>query len=234
MGGETVGQSFGSAFDFFGNVIFTWVPSVLASIFNAVNSGSSTATSTLGQFTQPVQASDFPGFLQDVSAPGVYDSLSQGWYVFVLLSIAFSLPFLAVSIYCSIRVFLLRRHERRQFHAAGQPVVARDIPKTQLRWGRILEQIRGSTEHGSRMAILEADIMLNDLLDVQGYKGETMADKMKQVNRASFNSIDAAWEAHRVRNLIAHEGEAHALNQREVRRVISLYEKVFKEFGYIT
>ena len=75
--------------------------------------------------------------------------------------------------------------------------------------------------------------MLNELLDVLGYRGETMADKMKQVVRGDFNTIDLAWEAHKVRNRVAHEGAEHLLSGREARRVISLYEQVFREFKFI-
>ena len=89
------------------------------------------------------------------------------------------------------------------------------------------------TPESWRLAILEADIMLNELLDLQGYKGETMADKMKQADRANFNTIDAAWEAHKVRNRIAHEGEGHEISAREARRVIDLYERVLKEFRIV-
>jgi len=232
MNEPTFGQSITSAFDFFGQVIFMWVPSVVATVVESVRGGTNPPPGS--EFlSQPVSAPDFPQFLGQVSAPGVYDSLVNGWQTFVLLSLAVSIPFLAVSAYCSIRVFLLRRHEAKMFNAAQRPVATRDIPKTQLRWSRILEQARGGSEHGWRLAILEADILLNELLDMQGYKGETMADKMKQVDRAHFNSVDAAWEAHKIRNRIAHDGAAHALSQREARRVISLYEKVFREFGYI-
>ena len=75
--------------------------------------------------------------------------------------------------------------------------------------------------------------MLNELLDVMGYKGETMADKMRTIDRASFNSIDLAWEAHKIRNKIAHDGSAHQLTLREARRVVTLYEKVLKDARYI-
>jgi hypothetical protein len=234
MGGElTLGGTVASALRFFGDVLFMWVPSVVTTVSNSIEQGAGTTTPGWGSLTRPISATGFPAFLERVSAPGVYDSLVEGWYVYVLLSFAFSLPFLAVGVYCLIRVFLLRRHERRMLLTAQHPVTARDVPKAQLRWSRILEQSRGGTEHGWRLAILEADIMLSELLDMQGYKGETMADKMKQVDRANFNSIDAAWAAHKVRNRVAHEGIAHALDQREVRRVISLYERVFREFGYI-
>ena len=96
-----------------------------------------------------------------------------------------------------------------------------------------MDQMSTGTPESWRLAILEADIMLNELLDLQAYKGETMADKMKQVDRANFNTIDLAWEAHKVRNRIAHEGAEHEINAREARRVIDLYERVFKEFRIV-
>jgi len=223
-----------SAIGFLSDVIFKWVPNVLTIIFESIqNTGTEVPTPISDSLARPLNASDFPRFLEQISAPGVYDAFVQGWHTFVLLSILFSLPFLAVSVYCLTRVFLLRRHEERMFLASQQPIVARDIPKTQLRWSRILEQARSGNEHSWRLAILEADIMLSNLLDVNGYKGETMAEKMKQVDRADFNSIDAAWEAHNLRNKIAHGGEAHELSAREIRRVIGLYERIFREFHYI-
>jgi hypothetical protein len=80
---------------------------------------------------------------------------------------------------------------------------------------------------------LEADIMLNELLDLQAYRGETMADKMKQVERGDWKTIDLAWEAHKMRNAIAHQGSMQRLSEREARRVIGLYEQVFKEFKFV-
>ena len=123
--------------------------------------------------------------------------------------------------------------ERRRFAAAQRPLAARDVPKTELRWKRVLEQVHSDSEKAARLSILEADIMLNELLDVRGYKGETMADKMRGVDRANWNTIDLAWEAHKIRNKIAHEGETHPISGREARRVIALYERVFREFNFI-
>jgi hypothetical protein len=66
-----------------------------------------------------------------------------------------------------------------------------------------------------------------------GYKGDTLSDKMRQVERSDFTYIDKAWEAHRVRNRIAHEGSDFELTEREARRVIDLYGAVFEEFHFI-
>jgi hypothetical protein len=75
--------------------------------------------------------------------------------------------------------------------------------------------------------------MLDDLLGSLRLPGETMGEKLKAVEKSDFNTIDFAWEAHKARNMIAHEGPEFLLNQRETRRIISLYESVFREFEII-
>ena len=228
------GESSASALGFLGEVIFKWMPSILTVMFESVQQPTTGVAATMpSPLIRPLSTSDFSRFLENASTFGVYDSLVEGWQTYTIFSPVFSIPFLIVIIYCLVRVFLLRQHEARMLRVAQKPVAAQNVPKTLLRWNRILEQTRSDNEHNWRLAILEADIMLNELLDVRGYKGETMADKMKQVDRADFNSIDAAWEAHKMRNRIVHEGTGHALSSRETRRVIELYEQVFREFGYI-
>ncbi|MBV9159447.1 MAG: hypothetical protein JO019_02500, partial [Candidatus Kaiserbacteria bacterium] len=171
-------------------------------------------------------------FLQTQS-PDQFERVFHDWGLFVAISIILSLLLGAACIYCMARIYQVRLNEWARFKAAGQTVAARDVPKTQLRWNRVLEQIGSEDEREWRLAILEADIMLNELLDVLGYKGETMADKMKMVNRSQFRSIDAAWEAHGLRNRIAHQTLALPLEKRDARRAITQYESVFREFGFI-
>lgn len=222
-------EQFPSALSFLGEVLFRWVPASIAAAYGSIE-GNESPFSQLGA---PVSAWDVPGLLQRTASSDVYQGLAEGWYTFTLISLLVSIPLLALVIYCWIRIMQIRRLERLAWAQAQRTVATQNIPKTQLRWQRVTEQANSSSPESWRLAILEADIMLSELLDLQGYRGETMADKMKRVERGDFNSIDAAWEAHKVRNRIAHEGAAHELSAREVRRVISLYEKVFKEFKYV-
>ena len=60
-----------------------------------------------------------------------------------------------------------------------------------------------------------------------------MGEKLKAVEKSDFTTIESAWEAHKARNMIAHEGSDFLINQREIHRIISLYEAVFKEFYLI-
>ncbi len=222
------------AFWFLGEVAFKWVPgTALTVVGEGVPPPPGPPAPMLPPVTAPVTYPDVVQFLQTASAPGVYETIFQRWSVFVGISLLLSLILAALVIYCCVRIFQLRQVERRRFLAMQRPVAAKDVPKTHLRWNRILEQARGDDPQGWRLAILEADIMLNELLDTLGYKGETIADKMRVVERGDFNTIDLAWEAHRVRNKIAHEGLAHPIDQREGRRVITMYERVFREFQFI-
>ena len=162
------------------------------------------------------------------------ETITGFWGAWYVLAVFLSLVFLTMIAYCAMRILQVRRAERAALIKQAHPVATEDIPRTQLRWQRILEQVATEDENQWRLAILEADIMLNDLLDLLGFKGETMSDKMKQVDVAVFNTIDYAWEAHKIRNVIAHEGTSYRLDAREARRVIKMYERVFKEFKFVS
>jgi hypothetical protein len=107
------------------------------------------------------------------------------------------------------------------------------VPVKNLRWEKVLALLRSNNQSDWKLAILEADIILGDLLDAMRYKGETVADKLKNIEESDFRSIEAAWEAHKFRNTIAHEGSDFLVTEREAKRIISLYMQVFEEFSFI-
>jgi hypothetical protein len=83
-----------------------------------------------------------------------------------------------------------------------------------------------------RLAILEADNLLSELLKTLPYSGETVGEKLTNADRKKFTTLEDAWEAHKVRNKIAHEGSEYKLTEREARKVIGLYKNVFAEFNF--
>jgi hypothetical protein len=101
------------------------------------------------------------------------------------------------------------------------------------KWDRVIDHIESDNPSDWRLAILEADIMLEEMMDKIGVLGDTLGEKLKNVEKSDFSTIDSAWEAHKVRNSIAHQGGAFSITEREARRVIRLYQSVFEEFKYI-
>ncbi len=101
------------------------------------------------------------------------------------------------------------------------------------KWEQIQMHLNSKNPSEWRVAIIEADIMLDDLLKSIGYHGDTVGEKLKAVEKSDFTTVESAWEAHKVRNQIAHLGAGFQINEREVKRVIGLFEAVFREFQII-
>jgi cell division protein FtsL len=220
------------SFQFLAQIAFQWVPAVVVTVAKTGQPGGvEYPQPPIG--AQPATAQQMAEYIQTISTPGTYDTLVRDWGIFVALSIFVSLLLVTLIIYCVIRILQIRHRENLKFAAAQHSVASHDVPKSQLRWKRIVEEASSEDEQKIRLAILEADIMLNELLDTLGYRGETMADKMRQIDRSNFNTIDAAWEAHRARNAIAHQGSEAKMSLNDSRRIIGLYERVFREFRFI-
>jgi len=71
------------------------------------------------------------------------------------------------------------------------------------------------------------------MLDKMGYDGVSIGDKLKNVERSDFVTLDKAWAAHKVRNQIAHDGMSFKLTREVAERTIKDFEEVFREFYYI-
>lgn len=144
--------------------------------------------------------------------------------------IVLCLLLLASIIYCLVRIRQIDREEEwKMMENAMTPY----SPSGNPRWQRVLNHIESGEEGEWRLAILECDIILGEMLERMGYHGETIGDKLKSVEPSDFATLDKAWEAHKVRNMIAHEGANFALSEREARRAVGLYKDVFEEFHFI-
>ncbi len=132
-------------------------------------------------------------------------------------------------VYLIRRLSAVRQAERSRLY----PTIEKEYVPTHPRWQKIQDHIASTNETEWRLAVLEADILLLDLLEKLQLPGDTIADKLKAVEKSDFTTLDLAWEAHKVRNRIAHDGMTFVLTQREARRVIALYQEVFTEFKLI-
>lgn len=105
-----------------------------------------------------------------------------------------------------------------------------EVFKEHPRWAIIKGYMSSPSEALWRIGILEADNMLAEILKEKGYAGETVSDMLKNAN---FGTVRMAWDAHMVRNMIAHEGSTFILTERDAKRAFMLYESVFRELKAI-
>jgi len=101
--------------------------------------------------------------------------------------------------------------------------------KTQ--WEVILDHVGSDNPAEWKLAIIEADNILDELLKEIGYGGETLGDRLKSIDTDNLSTLSGAWDAHKLRNAIAHE-QGFELTRREAKKAIKLYEETFRELGY--
>ena len=154
--------------------------------------------------------------------------LAHVWLWIIVIGYILAVLALVVIIYATVRLFELRKREEEYY---GTLILApEETGGANPRWLHIEELANSVNSSDWRSAIIESDIMLDDMLTRQGYDGESIGEKLKAVEPSDFNTLDDAWEAHKVRNQIAHEGSAFDLSEMLARRTIARYESVFREF----
>ena len=63
-------------------------------------------------------------------------------------------------------------------------------------------------------ALMEADKLVDHTMKIQGYAGQTFADRFRIVQEnLSKDMNNGIWQGHRVRNQIVHESESKIVNQ---------------------
>lgn len=165
------------------------------------------------------------------STAGLSAWLAHLWIWIIVIGYVLSVIGLFVIIYCTVRLFELRRREE-EFYST--PIVPPESATAMHpRWEHIQSLLEGASPSEWREAIIEADIMLDDVLTKQGYVGDGVGEKLKSVDKAELKTLQDAWEAHKVRNLIAHQGSTFDLSETVAGRTIAHYEAVFRELKVI-
>ncbi|MFA6432737.1 MAG: hypothetical protein WCV82_02905 [Candidatus Paceibacterota bacterium] len=156
---------------------------------------------------------------------------------FVVLSIPFSLFCLIGIVYCIEGLKRIRAREVEKFDLKVEPAFEK-VPgegnrDLSVRWDKAANLLNSQNENDWKQAILEADTMLEDVLRGLGYQGDGVGEMLKRVQPGEFKNIDDAWEAHKVRNRIAHDGSSFPMSHHEANEAIQRYKRVFEEFYYI-
>ncbi len=151
-----------------------------------------------------------------------------------MFGLFFAFCLLVMAIYIRVRIIQV---EHGGFHHREEEEARKRAPApssgVSSRWDMIVALANSDNESDWRRAIIEADIMLDKALSDRGYPGGTLGEKLKLANPLQFHTLQSAWEAHKVRNAIAHLGEGFPITPRDIRLTIDQYRQVFEEFGLV-
>lgn len=164
----------------------------------------------------------------------IFHFLTDVWSFLVVCSWLVSALLLFGLIYAYIR------HEQlsevgseilRQQEQAFAKLHRKDVKN--MRWQDVLTHIDSDRSNDWKLAIIEADIILDELLKTLGYAGQSVGEKLKSASPETFKTINQAWRAHNMRNRVAHEGAELELGKREAKETITEYQMVFEEFDFV-
>ncbi len=96
----------------------------------------------------------------------------------------------------------------------------------QERWKKIAARASAGTLDSMRLAIIEADTLVNDSLKRMGLPGEHMADRLANFSDPEID-LTRIWRAHRLRNDLVHAA-GFTISVEEAKKAIDDYESFLK------
>jgi ABC-type multidrug transport system fused ATPase/permease subunit len=158
----------------------------------------------------------------------------QTWTIVGIISSVLSIFLISIIIFSLVRLFEIQSEEKHHISHAVAHALAKQQEidqKKNPRFHYIQTLIESQNESDWRVAIIEADSLLEETLREKGYTGVTTSELLESAAESGYQAMQSAWDAHLIRNQIAHEGSDFPLSQTEGRRVIRMYQNFFEEIG---
>ena len=95
------------------------------------------------------------------------------------------------------------------------------------KWKRVKARLGKGWESEAKLGIIEADQLLGDLLKRMGYAGQSLGERLKQLDKEKLPNIEQVWEAHKVRNNLVHDSN-YKLSLAKAEQTLDIYSKAFK------
>lgn len=151
--------------------------------------------------------------------------------VLVMVATIISMLAFAVIIYAFMRISEISAAETKKLGLALN--WSSEKKQKNERWHRVEQYMTSLNPSDWKIAILEADNILDQVVERMGYDGVSLGERMKKIEASDFPYLEEAWTAHKTRNAIAHKGTDYPLNRSEAEQTINIYHRIFKELGYL-
>ncbi len=126
--------------------------------------------------------------------------------------------------------WLRKRYTEDLYEAtAYKPYGAKKFEKE---WKRISARLDSGEGAGYKLAVIEADDLLEERLRSMGYKGGKMQDLLEQVPETIVPNVEEVSRVHELRNNIVHDPD-YRLELEEANKAVAVFERALQELGAI-
>jgi len=104
--------------------------------------------------------------------------------------------------------------------------------KIKKKWAAVVAKANTSPPNSYIVAIIEADKIMDEVLQRLGLKGMHTADRLEALASWDLKSVDKLWRVHKIRNELVHTPDFN-LSYQDAKEVLGGYESFFKEIGVL-
>jgi len=142
------------------------------------------------------------------------------FFVFGLAAVAFIVFALIRSSWLKLYV-LYDAAEFFSYRPAGTKKMEKD-------WKKNLARLDTGLDSEYKLAVIEADNTMNDVLKKMGYPGASLAENLDKVSSATISNIEDLRTAHQIRNSIVHNPD-YKISLEGAKKALTAYEKALKD-----
>ena len=152
---------------------------------------------------------------------------SSEWFLIIkIIFIVFSLVLIGFIVFALLKASWLKYlllYDINEFFTY-RPFGIKRIEKD---WRKIAARLDTGLESEYKLAVIEADNMINETLKRMGYGGESLGERLEKLTAATLPNIEEIKEAHQVRSNIIHDPN-YRLSLDEAKKALDIFEKVFR------
>ena len=144
-----------------------------------------------------------------------------------IIFIVFSAGMIGFIIFALFKTAWLKRltiwdwKEFLTYHPYGVRKLYRQWQKTKLR-------LETGLESEYKLAIIEGDSVIEDVLKRMGFSGETLGERLANVTEETIPNLPDVVDAHKIRNNIVHDPD-YRLTLDDAKKAIEVYEKALTD-----
>jgi len=153
-----------------------------------------------------------------------------------LLTVKFVFMFFGLFFFCGTLYFLLTTNWLKRVFWQDLYEFLTYKPYWRLgmkrKWRTIQKRLKGNLESEHKLAVIEADSMLEKALKQAGFPGETLGERLEKVTPDTLPNLSEVLEAHKIRNNVVHDPN-YKLSLSDAKWVLIVLEKALRNLGVL-
>src|SRR3989344_1917682 len=95
-------------------------------------------------------------------------------------------------------------------------------------WNKVLRRLETGVESEYKLAIIEADNLMDNSLKRLGYSGATLGERLQKLTPTAVPNIGQVLESHKIRDSVVHDPD-YRLSLDEAKKTLDAYSQAFKD-----